>query len=132
MLIGMGSTFATVAALSVAGGHWVIQANQIGRDLALGKFLLSLGSVSFFQNLLIGLASPFVRTNYTSEECMKNRSLAIRRFSAHPLGYYGPPCRPDFRTCPSRVLHWAVLIKIIFTSSSFCSRKQLTARLPEG
>lgn len=60
MLLGMALSFATVAALSVIGGSWVVQANQWGRILALilfGVVGLSLIFASFAERL----ASPFVK-----------------------------------------------------------------------
>lgn len=60
MLIGMGLSFAAFAALSVVGGKWVIQANQIGRSIALLVFAL-LGLTLIFPTLAERFSLPFVR-----------------------------------------------------------------------
>ncbi|MDR3607804.1 MAG: cytochrome c biogenesis protein DipZ [Oligoflexia bacterium] len=60
MLVGMGISFASFAALSVAGGRWVIQASQIGRILALVIFTI-LGLSLLFSRFAERLAQPLVR-----------------------------------------------------------------------
>lgn len=60
MLIGMGLSFSVLSALSVAGGRLFVQANQIGRGLALTLFAL-LGLSLVFPSLAEKLSRPFVR-----------------------------------------------------------------------
>lgn len=60
MLVGMGLSFALFAALSVAGGRWVIQANQAGRALALAVLAL-LGLTLLWPRLAERMAAPLVR-----------------------------------------------------------------------
>ncbi len=60
MLIGMILSFASIAALSVAGGRWVAQANQIGRTFALVVFAV-LGISLIFPKVAERLTSPLVR-----------------------------------------------------------------------
>jgi len=56
LLAGMAVTFAAVATLAVAGGGWVVHANEWGRWLALG--MLSLFALTL---LSPGLAERFTR-----------------------------------------------------------------------
>ncbi|MGH9471928.1 MAG: cytochrome c biogenesis CcdA family protein, partial [Terriglobales bacterium] len=60
MLAGMALTFALVAALATAGGHWVIRANEYGRELALGVMAV-LGVTLLLPQTAEWLARPLVR-----------------------------------------------------------------------
>lgn len=60
MLIGMALSFAIFSALSVVGGRWVVQANQIGRGVAFGVFCI-LGLSLIFSQFAERLTQPLVR-----------------------------------------------------------------------
>jgi cytochrome c biogenesis protein CcdA/thiol-disulfide isomerase/thioredoxin len=60
LLAGMGLTFAGVALLATAGGHWAVQANQYGRIAAL-VVLAVLGLTLLWDGLAERLTRPLVR-----------------------------------------------------------------------
>lgn len=59
MLAGMVISFAAVSTLVAVGGAWVVQANEIGRYVALG-FLAFFGLTLVSSRLAASLARPFV------------------------------------------------------------------------
>ena len=59
LLIGMALTFALVATLAAVGGSWVVQANQLGRGIAL-TLLLVFGFALLFPTFADRLSRPFV------------------------------------------------------------------------
>lgn len=59
MLAGMALTFAAVASLAAFGGHWAVQANAIGRWLALALLAL-FGAALVSQRVAAILARPVV------------------------------------------------------------------------
>lgn len=59
MLAGMALTFAAVASLAAFGGHWAVQANAIGRSLALALLAL-FGAALVSQRVAAILARPVV------------------------------------------------------------------------
>jgi cytochrome c biogenesis protein CcdA/thiol-disulfide isomerase/thioredoxin len=59
LLIGMALTFALVATLAAVGGSWVVQANQLGRGVAL-TLLLVFGFALLFPTFADRLSRPFV------------------------------------------------------------------------
>src|SRR5271156_2152339 len=60
LLVGMAATFAVVAGVATYAGAWVVQANQIGRLLAIVVFAV-LGLALLFPNLAEYLTRPLVR-----------------------------------------------------------------------
>jgi cytochrome c biogenesis protein CcdA/thiol-disulfide isomerase/thioredoxin len=60
LLLGMGGTFALVAGLATYAGGWVVQANQVGRIVALVVFAL-LGLALLFPSLSLFLTQPLAR-----------------------------------------------------------------------
>jgi cytochrome c biogenesis protein CcdA/thiol-disulfide isomerase/thioredoxin len=60
LLAGMASTFAAAATLAVAGGTWVIRANEWGRWLAMGLFAV-FGLSLIFPSIAEVITRPFTR-----------------------------------------------------------------------
>jgi cytochrome c biogenesis protein CcdA/thiol-disulfide isomerase/thioredoxin len=60
LLLSMATTFAAVASIAVAGGSWLVRANQFGRIAALIVFAL-LGLSLLWPALAERLSRPFVR-----------------------------------------------------------------------
>ncbi len=60
MLVGMAATFAVVATLAAVGGGWAIEANTVGRGLALA-LLAVFGVTLLFPQIADRLAAPLVR-----------------------------------------------------------------------
>ncbi|HEY4046497.1 MAG TPA: cytochrome c biogenesis protein DipZ [Acidobacteriaceae bacterium] len=60
LLLSMAATFAAVASIAVAGGSWLVRANQYGRMAALVVFAL-LGLSLLWPALAERLSRPFVR-----------------------------------------------------------------------
>src|SRR4029077_12856370 len=58
LLAGMASTFAAAATLAVAGGTWVIRANEWGRGLAMGLFAV-FGLSLIFPSIAEVITRPF-------------------------------------------------------------------------
>jgi cytochrome c biogenesis protein CcdA/thiol-disulfide isomerase/thioredoxin len=59
LLVGMALTFAGVATLAAIGGAWVVQANQVGRYLALALFIV-FGVALLFPAISDRLTAPVV------------------------------------------------------------------------
>jgi len=59
LLVGMALTFSAVATLAAVGGGWVVQANQLGRGVAL-TLLLAFGFALLFPTFGDRLSRPFV------------------------------------------------------------------------
>src|SRR5579862_3263019 len=59
LLVGMAATFAVVATLAAVGGGWAVEANQYGRDAALG-LLVPFGIALLFPALSDRLTRPLV------------------------------------------------------------------------
>jgi cytochrome c biogenesis protein CcdA/thiol-disulfide isomerase/thioredoxin len=59
LLAGMACTFAAVAALATTAGSWIVQANQVGRGLAMIVFAV-LGLALLFPTIADHLSRPFV------------------------------------------------------------------------
>ena len=59
LLVGMALTFTAVATLAAVGGGWVVQANQLGRGVAL-TLLLVFGLALLFPTFADRLSRPFV------------------------------------------------------------------------
>jgi cytochrome c biogenesis protein CcdA/thiol-disulfide isomerase/thioredoxin len=59
VLLGMSLSFAALAALSATGGHWVVEANQVGRSVALVVFAI-LGVSLLSSRFAELLSRPFV------------------------------------------------------------------------
>lgn len=77
LLAGMASTFAVVATLAAVGGGWAVQANQVGRALALA-LLAVFGASLLWPRLAERLMHPLVSAG--------NRLAALARADDRPAG----------------------------------------------
>ncbi len=92
MLIGMMLSFASFAALSVTGARWVVQANQIGRVLALIVFAV-LGLSLLFSRVADRLALPFVRLGDALQKRAERRiGLGSSLLLGASIGLLWAPC----------------------------------------
>ena len=60
MLAGMAATFALVASLAAVGGGWAVEANAVGRGVALA-LLAAFGLTLLFPQLADRVTAPLVR-----------------------------------------------------------------------
>jgi len=79
LLAGMGLTFALVALLATAGGHWAVQANQYGRVAALAVLAL-FGLTLLWSGLAERLTSPLARLGGRLSETAGTGAGAGRSF----------------------------------------------------
>ncbi len=73
MLVGMALAFAIFAALSVTGGHYIAQANQWGRFLALVIFAI-LGITLLSPKIANFLTAPLVRLGLATQKQLQTEA----------------------------------------------------------
>ena len=92
MLLGMGISFASFAVLSIAGGRWVVHANQWGRIFALVVFGI-LGLSLLLPQVAERLSQPFVRLGGALQKRAESKSGFISSFLLGvSLGLLWAPC----------------------------------------
>ena len=97
MLAGMAATFAVVATLAAVGGGWAVEANAIGRGLALA-LLAIFGATLLFPQIAERLTAPLVRLgDRLSQSADASRAAGRSSVSASALlgvatGLLWAPC----------------------------------------
>ncbi len=97
MLVGMAATFAAVATLAAVAGGWAVEANEYGRNIALGVLAL-FGLALLFPGLADRLARPFVafgaRLSETAEHgaAAGNTSVLSSLGLGVATGFLWAPC----------------------------------------
>ncbi len=91
-LFGMALSFAVFGMLSVAGGKWVIQANQYGRTIALAVFTI-LGLSLLFERFGDRLMGSFVKWGGTLQKKAEQRTgIGSSLLLGASLGLLWAPC----------------------------------------
>ena len=92
MLVGMGISFSIFAALSVTGGHWIIEANRYGRIIALAIFFV-FGLMLLWPKLSDLLSRPFVRLgNHLQQKAGTKESIGSSLLLGGAIGLLWTPC----------------------------------------
>ena len=97
MLAGMAATFALVASLAAVGGGWAVEANAVGRAVALA-LLAAFGLTLLFPHLADRLTAPLVRLgDRLSQSADASRAAGRSSFGASLLlgvatGLLWAPC----------------------------------------
>jgi len=96
LLVGMAATFTLVATLAAVGGSWVVHANQFGRWLAIGLFVI-FGLTLLFPALSDRLTRPLVAlgdrlSNSTNAEGQPRDSIWASLLLGVATGLLWAPC----------------------------------------
>jgi cytochrome c biogenesis protein CcdA/thiol-disulfide isomerase/thioredoxin len=92
LLVGMAATFALVASLAAVGGGWAVQANQIGRYVALAVLAL-FGVTLLFPHLADVLTRPLVGLgNRLSQDTQGRDDIGASLLLGVATGLLWSPC----------------------------------------